>query len=114
MIDNILHFCKENNVEPETLLYHLGRLTYVGRGVLAKKHRAQFLDDDRRRSKKEVEKIQDDYRRLLETIMALSVEELKGGSVKNGESRPSINGSESEHGTAQIGSDRSYPLKGYA
>jgi len=114
MIDGILQLCKDRDIEPETLLYHLDRLAYIGRGALAKKHKAQFLGDDRDKSRKEVEKAQDDYRRLLETIAKLSVEELKGGTKQKSRPRPSNKGSSNEPNMARNGSDRSLPLRGYA
>lgn len=114
MIDGILQLCKDRDIEPETLLYHLERLTYIGRGALAKKHKAQFLGDDHDKSKKEVEIAMDDYRRLLETIAKLSVEELKGGSGQKSRPRPPSKGSSNEPKMAQNSSNRSSPLKGYA
>lgn len=114
MIDGVLQLCKDRDIEPETLLFHLDRLTYIGRGALAKKHRAQFLGDDQKKSKKEVEMAHDDYRRLLVTITKLSVEELKGGSGQRSRPRPPSKGSSNHPKMEQNGSNRSAPLKGYA
>lgn len=66
---SMLDVCKENNVEPETMLVQLGLLTSIARRELVRKHSSEFIDPKQEPpGGKEKKVIIEDFQRMLTAI----------------------------------------------